>query len=342
MKHHPVMEPFLQNTKIVAADFSNIPILNANSGIVPGRFMPALAKSSVEPDLGELTMQDLYLPNFSVRITQARFHFDVDIRNEQSARNALFGSCFFDQGIMRSYLIGAQKGVESFHGSQNFKYDPHNEFHHRAFANVPYHIIHFSARPEYLLSILPPDENWSKRLQDQLVRDVPMVGERFVPISLLQQRALSNLLHCPLEGPMAALLMEASITQLLVLQLHALYAEKSGSRPATLPKRDLETAHSVREHLRKNFLEEHSLDDLARQFATNTSKLMALFRKTFGTSIFEYLSELRMEYARNLLESENHLVCEVARTLGYKNPNHFSTAFKKHFGINPKQLTVRA
>jgi AraC-like DNA-binding protein len=137
---------------------------------------------------------------------------------------------------------------------------------------------------------------------------------------------------------MGALLMEASVTQLLVLQFHALYGNHAQQRLSSLSRRDQETMHSVREYLKKRFLEDHTLDSLARQFATNTSKLMAQFKQAFGTSIFEYLSELRMEHARLLLESEGHLVCEVARTLGYKNPNHFSTAFKKHFGFNPKQI----
>ena len=165
-----------------------------------------------------------------------------------------------------------------------------------------------------------------------------MVGERYAPISLLQERALANILHCPVEGTMGTLLMEASITQLLVLQLHALYGTQVQPRLSSLSRRDMETVHSLREYLKKSFLEDHTLDSLARQFATNTSKLMAHFKQAFGASIFEYLNELRMEHARLLLEGEGQLVCEVARALGYKNPNHFSTAFKKHFGFNPKQI----
>jgi AraC family transcriptional activator of pyochelin receptor len=43
-------------------------------------------------------------------------------------------------------------------------------------------------------------------------------------------------------------------------------------------------------------------------------------------------------HARMLLLEEKMLVSEVAGTIGYKNANHFSTAFKRKFGITPKAL----
>jgi YesN/AraC family two-component response regulator len=45
-----------------------------------------------------------------------------------------------------------------------------------------------------------------------------------------------------------------------------------------------------------------------------------------------------MEYAKKLLEKEGLQVKEVAPILGYKNPHHFTVAFKKKFGVNPSHL----
>ncbi|HEX8037697.1 MAG TPA: AraC family transcriptional regulator, partial [Chryseosolibacter sp.] len=73
----------------------------------------------------------------------------------------------------------------------------------------------------------------------------------------------------------------------------------------------------------------------AQKFGTNTNKLLNLFKKVFGKSIFEYIVEQRMDHARKLLREEGMPVAEVSRHLGYKNPNHFSTAFKKRVGVNP-------
>ena len=65
---------------------------------------------------------------------------------------------------------------------------------------------------------------------------------------------------------------------------------------------------------------------------------MSLFKKVFGTSIFEFIGELRMDHAMELLRDHGLLVTEVARTVGYKNPNHFSCAFKRKYGISPSDL----
>ena len=56
---------------------------------------------------------------------------------------------------------------------------------------------------------------------------------------------------------------------------------------------------------------------------------MSLFKKVFGRSIFEFIGELRMDHAMELLRDHGLLVTEVARTVGYKNPNHFSSLLKE-------------
>jgi AraC-like DNA-binding protein len=65
---------------------------------------------------------------------------------------------------------------------------------------------------------------------------------------------------------------------------------------------------------------------------------MSLFKKLFGRSIFEFISDKRMELAMNLLRERNLSVMEISRTLGYKNPNHFSAAFKKKFNMTPSSV----
>jgi AraC-like DNA-binding protein len=94
----------------------------------------------------------------------------------------------------------------------------------------------------------------------------------------------------------------------------------------------------VKEHLHDTFLHEHSLTNLARQFGVNTNKLMNSFKLLFGKSIFEFIQELRMDYAQHLLREQDLQITEVARTIGYKNPNHFSAAFKRRFGFCPSAI----
>ncbi len=75
--------------------------------------------------------------------------------------------------------------------------------------------------------------------------------------------------------------------------------------------------------------------ELSRRVNLNDFKLKKGFRQVFGTSVFGYLRQVRMEQARMLLEQARMNVTQVALNVGYANPSHFAAAFKGQFGINP-------
>jgi AraC-like DNA-binding protein len=71
----------------------------------------------------------------------------------------------------------------------------------------------------------------------------------------------------------------------------------------------------------------------------NRTKLMSGFKDLFGTTIYSYVADLRMERAKELLIREPLLkIADIARRVGFKNPNNFSAAFKKKFGYSPNTL----
>lgn len=51
-----------------------------------------------------------------------------------------------------------------------------------------------------------------------------------------------------------------------------------------------------------------------------------------------YWQTVKMEQAKLMLADMNMDISEVAEAVGYKNARHFSTAFKKQFGLSPSQL----
>jgi len=80
-----------------------------------------------------------------------------------------------------------------------------------------------------------------------------------------------------------------------------------------------------------------SLKELAHMVGTNEFKLKVGFRSIFGTTVYGYLSDYRMEQARKMLIVEKARIKEVAIEVGYSNPSHFITAYKRKFGVTPKQ-----
>ena len=81
-----------------------------------------------------------------------------------------------------------------------------------------------------------------------------------------------------------------------------------------------------------------TLAELARTAGFSETRLKGGFRALFGTSIFAYLRQARMEEAHRLF-LEHHLnVTEVAQRVGYANPSKFAAAFRRQFGMSPSAL----
>lgn len=79
------------------------------------------------------------------------------------------------------------------------------------------------------------------------------------------------------------------------------------------------------------------LEELARRIGTNENKLTELFRRQFGMPVYEYLGELRLERARMQLAGTQLQVQLIAERAGYRNASDFSRAFRRRYGVGPRQ-----
>jgi AraC-like DNA-binding protein len=86
-----------------------------------------------------------------------------------------------------------------------------------------------------------------------------------------------------------------------------------------------------------NMAEPPGLQELANEVGLNIKKLKEGFKQIYGDSVFSFLFDYKMEYARKLLESGSYNVNEVGHKVGYSTASHFISAFKKKFGTTPKK-----
>lgn len=103
------------------------------------------------------------------------------------------------------------------------------------------------------------------------------------------------------------------------------------------PKVDSEAFFErVRQYLTVHIKEPLSLQELSDHFAISQGYMSKLFRKYTGRSYHQYLTALRMEKAKQLLEGEGGLyIREVAEQVGYKDQFYFSRVFHSYFAMNP-------
>lgn len=80
-----------------------------------------------------------------------------------------------------------------------------------------------------------------------------------------------------------------------------------------------------------------SAEDISKQIYLSLPYLNRVFKAKTGFTIYDYLLNYRMEVAKKLLSNLRYKAYEVAELVGYSNNAYFSTAFKKHTGLTPKQ-----
>lgn len=151
------------------------------------------------------------------------------------------------------------------------------------------------------------------------------------------QQVLQQILNCPYQGLTKRIYLESKALEVLALRLEQILRKDSEPNlPLALRPDDLNRIYQAKDILIQNMDNPPSLLSLARQVGLNDYKLKIGFRHVFGTTAFGYLHTYRMEQARQLLETREMNVKEVANTVGFANSRYFSAAFKRQFGINPR------
>lgn len=94
----------------------------------------------------------------------------------------------------------------------------------------------------------------------------------------------------------------------------------------------------VQKHLQYNYMMyDISLDSVSQILNINASYFSALFKRFFGVNFVEYLTDLRMNAAKELLADPLRPTAEIASMVGYESPNYFARAFKKKTGMTPTE-----
>jgi AraC family transcriptional regulator of arabinose operon len=80
-----------------------------------------------------------------------------------------------------------------------------------------------------------------------------------------------------------------------------------------------------------------TVPDLAAAVDLSPSRFAHVFRCTMGVSPLRYVHDLRMRRAQQLLADTSLPVHEVRRQVGWRDPSHFSKAFRRRFGVGPRR-----
>jgi AraC-like DNA-binding protein len=190
--------------------------------------------------------------------------------------------------------------------------------------------------PPQLLSTMIAQDILPPELQQVLTGFAPGLYAKAGTITPPMAIALHQILNCPYQGFTKQLYLESKALELITLQ----FADFGNSKPETktphcLGSEDINCIYKARSILIQQIDQPPSLLSLARQVGLNDYKLKLGFRQVFGTTVFGYLHQYRMEQARQLLETSKLKLEIISQAVGYASLSSFHRAFKKQFGINP-------
>ncbi|MGC5773221.1 AraC family transcriptional regulator [Paenibacillus pabuli] len=96
-------------------------------------------------------------------------------------------------------------------------------------------------------------------------------------------------------------------------------------------KKVLDIVNYVNQH----YMEPLSLCEISRKFDISSSYLCRTFKQSTGFSFIEYINNIRIKEARDLLVGSSFNVTEIAGMVGFDNTSHFGRTFKLMMGISP-------
>jgi len=154
-----------------------------------------------------------------------------------------------------------------------------------------------------------------------------------------------QILSCSLQDASRRLYLSGKAWEMLALCLAQIEAQHTPSRAtpvlayARLSPADMERLHAVHAMLCTQLAHPPTLHACAAMAGMNVNKLKSGFRQMFGTSVYAFSKNQRLEQARLLLESGALPVKSVAHQFGYSAAG-FSTVFRQRFGVSPSALAL--
>jgi AraC-like DNA-binding protein len=151
---------------------------------------------------------------------------------------------------------------------------------------------------------------------------------------------LSQLFHYNLHPSIKNLYYKGKGYELLSLYFNRTEDPNAEQCPFLIDEENVMKIRKAKEIIISNMAEPPGLQELADQVGLNLKKLKMGFKQIYGDTVYGFLFDYKMNYARKLLDSGSYNVNEVGLKVGYSTGSHFIAAFKKKFATTPKKYLM--
>lgn len=151
---------------------------------------------------------------------------------------------------------------------------------------------------------------------------------------------LNQIFHYNQNSSIKNLYLKGKSYELLSLFFNSNEDPNAENCPFLVDEENVLKIKKAKEIIIDQMAEPPGLQDLADQVGISLKKLKVGFKQIYGDTVYSFLFDYKMEFARKLLDSGSYNVNEVGLKIGYSTSSHFIAAFKKKYGTTPKKYLM--
>ncbi|MEO2063096.1 MAG: helix-turn-helix transcriptional regulator [Christiangramia sp.] len=248
------------------------------------------------------------------------------------------------------YLLSGEL-TSQFHNSEHVQKLKHHQHLIAAPLDQETHIINFPANTEVNLTYLEVDRlKFQQYLSFDLHELEPVYYRIFNDVkaerricqvgkfNMQTSEVLKKIKSSELEGFPRVTYLGGKTLEILSYMLYRFKKEDHEFFSNNIREKDLEAIEKAAKHIEENIAMAATVHDVAKVAGVNTNKLQTGFQALYGKTVNEYIRDVRLSKALNMLSSGRKNVSEVVYELGLSSRSYFSKIFKEKYGISPRKL----
>ncbi len=283
--------------------------------------------------------REFFFPDFAITYGNLYQMHDrlIDFKTKEASVKMVFQFC----GSRVLKIEGFQEQVEMSCNSQTLLFTTTNKGQIHFVGCESQRFLEVNFKPEFLLKYLPNEPAFISFHKDIKAKQNSKIADQNGSVTVPMQTIIDAIFNSDRQDGLQHLFLESKIKELLLLQLES-YSKAPHQDAAIIQKYHADKIYQAKAIIEANVGKPCSLIDLAHQVGTNECTLKKGFRALLDTSVHNYWSDLKMKKALQMLQESDAGIADIAMDTGFKTPQHFSTAFKKYYGITPGKVRSEA
>lgn len=210
-------------------------------------------------------------------------------------------------------------------------------------AAVPHQIVDFGPDTGYFVATIPLSWFLQYRLSERMVQTL-MQGE-VVCEPTAERAAFDEALFTQWERDLASTRTEAKDTAMLEIEARLRRLESTLPRLGERKRRQrlalqaggLNKVEQMACIVAQRYTEPLTVAEISRAVSLHPNYAMNLFKKTFGTTLIDYLTRHRVSHAQRMLATTDAKVVDIALSSGFNSISRFNEAFRRACGCTPRE-----